>query len=82
MGVAVSSGARREAAYLTVIENAFVTLWPALFVALTSKIRLPAIGGVPVMSPFAARFRPVGNVVPLISTHELSPSTQVASVPL
>ena len=49
------------------ILRAFV-LFPAVFVALTVKLNVPAAVGVPVINPVVAfRFKPAGSVRPDIS---------------
>jgi hypothetical protein len=60
-----------------VMDNSLVAL-PAELVALTVKVDVPAVVGVPVISPVAARIKPAGNV-PLSRLHTMVPVPVAAS---
>jgi hypothetical protein len=59
------------------MENCFVAL-PAVLLAFTVKVAVPALVGVPEITPVVARVKPVGNV-PLSRLHEIGVSPDAAS---
>jgi hypothetical protein len=63
-----------------VMDNCFVSL-PAVLVAFTVKVDVPAAVGVPVIAPVSARFKPAGNV-PLSTLHVMGVPPVATSVRL